>query len=397
MLPLTRTSPALLLALVLTGTPPRPADPPLVLRRVTIIDLETGRLFSDRTVTIQGDRIARIDSGPATTPSGATVVEGRGRYLLPGFWDMHVHLGDDTARARALLRFGITGARDMGGELEESLALRAALQADPSSGPRLLIAGFALRGPSAPDDSGDEVVRTPLDAERIVDRLASRGVDFIKVHENLSPDTWYAIARRARRHHLAVVGHVPAGMTPEATADSGERSIEHLEFLPDRCLPGQRGSEGSGGSGECSQADLVRLLAHLAQDSVWLDPTIGSFRVWAPAMWPEILQGFHQLVPLIQAAGLPILAGTDLGDRRFIAGQSLHDELALLVDAGFSPLDALRAATSNPARFLNLGDSLGAVKPGMIADLVLLERNPLADIDATTGIALVVREGRVVK
>jgi len=394
---LTRTTPALLLALVLTGTAPRPADPPLVLRRVTIIDLETGRLLSDRTVTIQGDRIARIDSGPATTPSGAIVVEGQGRYLLPGFWDMHVHLGDDTARARTLLRFGITGARDMGGDLEESLALRAALRADPSSGPRLLIAGLALRGPSAPDDSGDEVVRTPLDAERIVDRLVGRaslpghrGVDFIKVHENLSPDAWYAIARRARLHHLAVVGHVPAGMTPEATADSGERSIEHLEFLPDRCLP------GPGRSG-CPSAELTQLFARLRQDSVWLDPTIGSFRVWAPAMWPEILQGFHQVVPLIQAAGLPILAGTDLGDRRFIAGQSLHDELALLVDAGFSPLDALRAATTNPVRFLNLGDSLGAVKPGLIADLVLLERNPLADIHATTGIALVVREGRVVK
>ena len=126
---------------------------------------------------------------------------------------------------------------------------------------------------------------------------------------------------------------------------------------------------------------------------MWLDPTIGSFRGWAPRQWPSIEGGFRDLTPTIIAVGLPVLAGTDYGDPRFVAGEGLHDEIALLAQSGFGPLDALRAATSNPARFQGLSDSLGVVKPGAVADLVLLDGNPLADIGNTRRIAAVIQGG----
>lgn len=385
----------LTLAVIATGGT-RASAQSLVITHVTVVDVRQGSVLHDRTVRIQGTWIAQIDSGVPPAIPGANTIDGTGRFLMPGLWDMHVHLaGNDSAAAR-MLTGGITGARDMGGRLDRILALRDGIRSGRLRGPRLVIAGPALRGPRSPSDSGPDVVRSPDQATQVVDTLARRGVDFIKVHEDLTPETWFAIARAARRRGLMLVGHVPAALTPEQTADSGEHSIEHLEFIPDRCLSlfdstvqATRASPPAG----CGAPDLRRLLEHLHHHGVWLDPTIGSFRVWAPRQWPSIKAGFASLTPMIASVGLPLLAGTDFGDSHFVAGESLHDELALLVEAGFAPAEVLRAATINPAVFLGLSDSLGAVQPGFIADLVLLDGDPLADIRNTRRIAAVIQGG----
>jgi imidazolonepropionase-like amidohydrolase len=135
-------------------------------------------------------------------------------------------------------------------------------------------------------------------------------------------------------------------------------------------------------------------LEHLHRNGVWLDPTIGSFRVFAPRQWPSILTGFADVAGLIRETGIPVLAGTDLGTTGIVPGESLHDELALLVESGFSPAEALRAAIWNPAIFLGAADSIGKVDSGYLADLVLLKGNPLSDINNTRQIVGVIRAGR---
>jgi hypothetical protein len=372
------------------ASPPR--EPTLALTHVTVVDVPggggAGQTIPDQNVIIRGRRIVSMGNASDTrVPRGAQVMEGRGKYLIPGLWDMHVHL--DSADLPALVQLGITGARDMGGDLEQLLSWRRRIAAGEITGPRLVIAGPLLRGPRAFTDSGPWVIRSAAQGIRAVDSLAARHVDFIKVHEGLSRVAYFAIGREVHARHLSFVGHVPAALSPQTASDAGQRSIEHLEFLPDACLPGRP-------SPPCTQEDFDSLAAHLVKNGTWLDPTIGSFRIFAPQLFPAILAGFRDLVPLLRARQIGLLAGTDLGTTGIIPGVSLHDELALLVDAGFTPAEALRAATLNPAEFLGFTDSLGTIESGKIADLVLLDQDPLADIHNTRRIAAVIREGRVV-
>jgi len=384
------------LLLGLACAPARP-EPTLVISHVAIVDVTAGRTIPDRTVTIAGSRIASVSDGAAPVPQGVEVVDGRGKYVIPGLWDMHVHL--DSADLPALVALGITGARDMGGDLEELLAWRHRIAAGDLTGPRLVIAGPALRGPRSPSDSGPWVIRMPWQGIAAVDSLAARHVDFIKIHEGILDDAYRAIAVQATLRQLPFAGHVPAGVGVGEAAEIGQHSIEHLEFVPDSCLG--RFAERSPSAApppvpaQCDEASFASLLGVLAQHHTWLCPTIGSFRIFAPKQFPAIFAGFRDLMPLLQAHHIGLLAGTDLGTRGIVPGASLHDELALLVGAGLTPAEALRTATLNPARFLGLTDSLGTVEPGKIADLVLLERDPLADIHNTRAIVAVIRAGKV--
>jgi len=374
----------------------RPESPSLAITHVTVVDVAHDALLHDRTIVIQGPRIARVDTSPRVPVSRSTeTLDGTGRFVIPGLWDMHVHLSD-SATAAQLLHRGITGARVMSGPLDVTLALREQLRRNPTLGPRLVVAGLALHGhASFAADTGLALALSAHDGRRAVDSLARRGVDFIKVHEGLSRESWFAIARAARIHHLPLTGHVATGLTPEEVSDSGLTSIEHLEFIPDRCLvifDSTTRARHSAPAG-CRPADLQLLLDHLHRSGVWLDPTISSFRIFAPHQFASILAGFADLAEEIRAAGLPVMAGTDLGSAGIIPGESLHDELALLVTAGYTPAAALRAATLNPAIYLGAQDSLGRVSAGYVADLVVLDADPLTDIRNTRRIVAVVRAG----
>lgn len=384
-----KPKPSVFLALALAAcAQSRSSVPAFSITHVSVVDVRAGATLPDQTVIVRGGRIAWV--GPATQatlPRGAEVMDGRGKYLIPGLWDMHVHL--DSAALLPLLRAGITRARDMGGDLEELIRWRARIATGQMQGPRLVFAGPMLRGPRAAADSGPWVIRTAEQGVRAVDSLALRHVDFIKVHENLSRDAYFAIAREARARHVPFVGHVAAALTPVEAATAGQKSIEHLEFVPDPCLAIFSGTAPAG----CGPESFDTLLAGLGANGTWLDPTIGSFRVFARPQWPAIFAGFKGLVPAIRAHKLGLLAGTDLGTTGIEPGASLHDELALLVNAGFTPAEALRAATLNPARFFGATDSLGTVEVGKLADLVLLEGDPLTDIANTRRVVFVMVAG----
>jgi imidazolonepropionase-like amidohydrolase len=246
---------------------------------------------------------------------------------------------------------------------------------------RLVFAGPQLAGPPYTPTPSRRIVTSAAEGEAAVRELAAQRVDFIKVWEGLPRDAFFAIARAAREQRLPFAGHVPDSVTPVEASDAGQKSIEHMEFVPSQCLPIFEGKDM-----DCD-ALLDATLRRLAQNGTWLDPTISSFRNFVgPQRFVPLFAAFKRIAPMIRRNGVRILAGTDVGSMRIVPGQSVHDEMQLLVDAGWTPLETLRAATVDPRLFLGL-------PPG--DDYVLLEANPLDDIGNTRRIALVILRGRV--
>jgi imidazolonepropionase-like amidohydrolase len=375
----------------------------IAITHVTIIDIHDGSAKPEMTVLISGNRIIAVAPSKETTvPKQIPVTDGRGKFLIPGLWDMHIHSDGDERTLRMLVDWGITGARDMAGDVTKLTEARQRIASHDWTGPRLLVAGPRLNGPPAEPDTDVWVLRSPEEARRAVDSLARQHVDFIKVHDGLARDTYLAIASAAKANGLPFVGHVPSSLTPAEASDLGQKSIEHLEFVPKPCLAlfyPRDSAEASVPPG-CNTESIESLLRRFARNGTWLDPTIQSFRYWAPTHWKSIFAGFQKMAAEIRRANVPILAGTDWStspqQKASLPGETLHDELALLADAGFSSTEVLRAATLSPALFLGLSDSLGTVERGKIANLVLLDANPIEDIHNTRRIAAVILEGRIV-
>jgi imidazolonepropionase-like amidohydrolase len=375
----------------------------VAITHVTIIDVRDGSAKPDATVLISGDRITTVgSSSEVPIPKHIRLIDGRGKFLIPGLWDMHVHSDGNERALRLMVAWGITGARDMAGDVSKLTKARRNIANGAWIGPRLLIAGPRLMGPPAEADEDIWVLHSAEEARRAVAALAQQHVDFIKVHDGLARDTYLAVASSAKTNDLPFVGHVPSSITPAEASDLGQKSIEHLEFVPKPCgvlFQSHEGAEANVSSG-CDAASIGALMKRFARNGTWLDPTIQSFRYFAPAQWDVIFEGFKKISVQIRSATVPILTGTDwssfLEGKGALPGESLHEEMSLLVDAGFSSTEALRASTFGPALFLGLSDSLGTVEEGKVANLVLLEANPIEDIHNTKRIAVVLLEGRVV-
>jgi len=377
------------MALVFGQTPPA-----LVIRHVAVVNPASARIARDQSIVIRGNRIIAVaKASDVRVPGNARVIEGRGRYVVPGLWDMHVHLS--AADFDALLQHGVTGVRDMGGDVDTLLALkRQNLMAGRP--PRLLIAGLRLVGPPSRASRSSWVVATPDEARAAVDSLADLGVDFIKVHDNLPADAFAAIAEEARAKHLRFAGHVSVHVGPAMAAGMHQASIEHLEFMPKECMSMFAPQAPAQLPPGCMRDSLQLLFNSFARAHVALVPTISMFRAYVAAdAYPIILMGFANLVPALRAARVNIMAGTDEESDRIAPGQSLHDELRLLNKAGFTATEVLQAATSNAARFLGATDSLGAVQTGKIADLIVVGSNPLRDLHWLDHIDVVIANGHV--
>lgn len=382
---------------------------------VNVVDVVQGRILPNRTVVIQGNKIVSV-AEKSSAPKGARSVDGRGKFLIPGLWDMHAHteLAGEVALPVALAN-GVTGIRDMGSDLDLILRLKADVAAGRILGPRILAAGPIL------DDAPGEWpfrmrVKTADDGTAAVRELKRRGVDLIKVHDHTPHEAFQAIAAEARRLGLPLAGHIPLGLTVEQVVEAGQRDIEHLSNLTlwETC---------SGGD-EYKPDKCRELFSMLARKGVWQTPTLVFWREAATigtpaskvdatrlayvspsqrAFWqsnqrfftPQIASYFAQrvgpgaaVVRDMNLAGVGVLAGCD----GLIAGFCLHDELDAFVRGGMTPAAALRAATINPARYSGL--ELGSVTQGKLADLVLLDANPLTDIGNTTKIRAVILNGR---
>lgn len=437
---------------VACAAPPRAptaerSTPSLVITHVTVIDPRDGSALPDRTVEIRGDRIIAVSAArDAAVPPGVRAVDAAGKFMIPGLWDMHVHTffgtwvpGGKEVTLPLFIANGVTGVRDMGSELEPILDARAAIAAGRMVGPRMVIAGPMLDGPKT-QFPASLAIATPDDGRRAVQMLAARGVDFIKIQSYVPRDAYFAIADECRRRGIVFVGHVPDAVRGAEAAGAGQKSFEHLigifegsstaedALLAGGKTPGTFLATYDAGK----EAGLIRLLV---DRQVWQCPTLywerGQWLVdaidpsrdpdapyapvsWRERSWPrftasilreldtdplDVRQRFveHELgiVRRLHAAGVPLLAGTDTpAGVDVIPGASLHHELARLVDAGLTPLAALQTATINPARFLGRLADLGTIEPGKLADLVVLDRDPRADIAGTRAIAAVIAAGR---
>ena len=370
----------------------------IVIVDVTVVDVRRGVGLPHMDVVVHDDKITSVAPTGERLPSAASVISGKGRFLIPGLWDMHVHEADDPRALGLLLAAGITGARDMQSDPQKALENRQRIESGQLDGPRLLVAGPLLEGPPSKPDNETWIVRTPQEADRAVASLAALGVDFIKVHDHLSREASHAVANSAKAKGLPFVGHVSEWITPAEASDMGQKSIEHFEFLPKKCLALLDPKRSDTPPG-CDRATLDALMKTFARNGTWLDPTAGAFRYFAPEQWEKIRSVYRDLAELMRANGVKVLAGTDqsgyLESKGSVPGRSLHEELGFLVDAGFSPVEALRAATTGPAEFFGLAGSLGTVEAGKSADLVLLDGDPLQDIRSTMRIAAVIRHGHL--
>jgi imidazolonepropionase-like amidohydrolase len=379
---------------------------PLAFTHVTVIDCTGAAARPNSTVLVTGGEISAV--GPNDTieiPPGARVVDSRGKFLIPGLWDMHGHLTDATEDAFPLLIMnGVTGVRDMGGDLAQIDRWRSQIHDGSLVGPHIVRPGPFVDGPK--DGVTNRLtVRTPEEARQAVRKLRSEGVDFIKVHNALPPEAFFALMEEARRQHLPVGVHLPMGVSSTEASDAGVASLEHIETINESAL-WQRGATAKTVE-EAVAANLgslgQQLFQRLAQNGTWYVPTLVAYErgfvLWSndpEALVPrlDIHQKHLELVRAMHRAGVPIMAGSDFSNWGMVPGVDLHNELALLVEAGLSPLEALQAATLNPAKFIGKTETWGTVEVGRTADLVLLDANPLDDISHTRKIHAVVFGGR---
>jgi imidazolonepropionase-like amidohydrolase len=419
----------------------------LVLTNVTVVDVRTGTLQPEQTVILNRNHIASV--GPSKTakyPRNAPSVNCRGLFLIPGLWDMHVHLvfGDWFPDAQEIslplfIANGVTGVRDMGSEFDTVQGWRDEIEAGRLIGPRIYTSGPMLDGPK-PRFPSSMAIGTPEDARRAVANLKRRGVDFIKLQSLIPREAVFAIAEEAKKQEIAFEGHVPDSVRASEMSAAGMKSFEHLIGIFEGSSPAEddflKGNKTEGRFlGTYDPARAASLAELLAKNQTWQCPTLvwergGNLidatdfskdtRVkYVPASWKnktwkrftdEITQGYGsddlatrekflekelEVVALLHKASVPFLAGTDTPAGVYIfPGYSLHEELQRFVAAGFTPLGALQTATLNPARFFGVEEQSGSVEKGKFADLVLLTANPLEDIANTQKIAAVVANGR---
>jgi imidazolonepropionase-like amidohydrolase len=423
------------------------ADDLLVLNNVTVVDVRTGALQAEQTVILERNQIASVGpSKSAKYPRNAPSVNCRGLFLIPGLWDMHVHLvfgdwfpGAEDISLPLFVVNGVTGVRDMGSELDIVQSWRNEIEAGRLIGPRIYTPGPMLDGPK-PRFPSSAAIATPEDAHRAVADLKRRGADFIKLQSLIPREAVFAIAEEAKEQEIPFEGHVPDSVRASEMSAAGMKSFEHLIGIFEGSSPAEdeflKGNKTEGRFlATYDPARAASLAAILAKNQTWQCPTlvwerggnlidVSDFskdtRVkYVPASWKnktwkrfteEITQGYGaddlairkrfvekelEVVGMLHKAGVPFLAGTDTpAGVHIFPGYSLHEELQRFVAAGFTPLEALQTATINPPRFFGMEDQLGAVEKGKLADLVLLSSNPLDDIANTQKIAGVIVNGR---
>jgi imidazolonepropionase-like amidohydrolase len=429
-----------------TETPKRPS---IAIERVAVVDVVRGEVVSPRNVLVVDGRIAAIgEPGAVTIPPDAARVDGRGRYLMPGLVDMHVHLFNNSSHRPPnewafplFVANGVTGLREMrtnAWEMPVVEVWRFKAARGEIVAPRVLAAGAAVGGSV---NVSREMVR---DAKKL-------HADFIKIFSELREPAWRAVVDEARAVGLPVCGHIPAEVSLVGAAIAGQRSNEHLTQAYEACSSTEnewlaarrkmkdsefeklRNAQEHEVLESFEQAACDRAATALAETKQVQVPTLvlsyfesrgvpkntGENPRWRflradeQARWERAFkEGYpsagdklaakrwevsRQIVKTLHRAGVRILAGTDTPMPQVYPGFSLHKELELLVEAGLSPADALRAATIGPAEFLGLGNTTGSIAVGKRADLLLLDGDPLSDISQTQKISAVVLDGRLLR
>ena len=412
----------------------------IAITNVTIIDGTGREPRSTMTVIVNAGRITRIDrAGRVQVSAGTVTVDGTGKFLIPGLWDMHVHLGgyqDALTTLPHLLAYGITGVRDMASPVDDILRLRNETGDSRIIGPQIVAAGPILQGPLP--FAMPPLVRTvtEADARQTVVELRAKGVDFVKVGDTLTREAYFIVAAEAKRRGLPFAGHLPVSVSASEASSAGQRSIEHFGsagfrgvliacsnresdlsmYVRDALAAARAG--GPSPDEKIYRAEFMSrlvdtydarkaaaLFSLFRRNNTWQVPTLGALRsvlntqsarltvpdaTAADRVWTKTLAMFSDM----RKAGVKMLAGSDLPVGKGVP--PIHDELVALVGAGMTPMDALQVATRNAAEFLGQLGTEGTIEVGKNANLVLLDASPVMDISNTRRVTAVIRSGRLI-
>lgn len=426
----------------------QPGAGEVVITGVTVVDPSSSLPSApDQTILVSSGRIRAI--GPSSSvaiPAGARRVDGRGKFAIPGLWDAHVHFMNTGVTALALyIAHGVTSVREMGGYIDSTRAWQARMTAGSLVGPRILTPGPILESPIYLERVVQRSVADPrigrrvlpyrlgvadsVEARTVIDSLVRLRVDFVKVRTSSSPQAFYAILRETKRAGLRVAAHQSSVVPIRSALDSGQTDLQHAILPPLSTLaPAVRDSiygkfvenkawytptlsvsrtvmlSGDSALRAIFGPDAIRLDERRVYASPWLlewwrmqvEERIRDPQPMSASVMEAAYQSSTADVRRMHELGVEILAGTDAGSVLVYPGFALHEELRLLVeDAKLSPRAALWSATVGPARFARLDERLGTLTAGKIADIVLLDADPLTDIRNTRRIFAVIKDGRI--
>jgi imidazolonepropionase-like amidohydrolase len=375
-----------------------PEAPSSIVHDVSVVDVAAAQLLPHRDIVIRGERITDI------RPAAAR--DRRERYVIPGLWDMHVHLWNEDPQLSLYVINGVTTVRDMGSDLKHVRLLQARIARGEIAGPRIYVSGPAVSGSPAPPDSPlpVNVIRTPNEARRIFDVYYDERVDVIRTL-NLDARSFEALAERSRHDGIPFAGTLPDSIPAAVAALDRMVSMERLSGIGLACSSKQnelraRLQMATRADAQTVDAEIVETYDATAANSLWdLFRRYGVRQTPMLTSWsrPESDRAHYdfalKLTHEMARAGVAILAGTDTGEPGTVPGVELHRELELLETAGLSPAEVLRTATLEPAKLMRR-DDLGEVRKGSIADLVVLTANPLSDIRNTRAIEEVIVRGK---
>jgi imidazolonepropionase-like amidohydrolase len=393
----------------------------------TLIDGNGGAPLEDATVVIEKGRITAVGARDhVKIPAGATEIDARGKTILPGLWDMHAHF-EQVEWGPVYLAAGATTVRDVGNELEFITAVRDAIAGGRGLGPRLLLAGVV--DGSGPLQLGVARVDTPEQARIWVNRYHDAGFQQIKIYSSVKLEVLKAVTAEAHRLGMSVTGHVPEGIDTFQAVEAGQDQINHVQYIVSMMgAPLPKGAKRAERLKAAADIDLhsdraQRAIRFLVEHHTVVDPTLAifeffgastakptaSFEPGAAKVAPELAaqlndvgppspeaaaidKAFEKEVAIVGAlhkAGVRIVAGTD----QMVPGHSLHREIELYVQAGFTPMEAIRAATIVPARVMGVDQEVGTIEVGKRADVILLDANPLESIHNIRRVKYVITNG----
>lgn len=418
-------------------------EPDLVIKNVTVIDVNTGKALAGKDVVVKGNKIIHIaDSAPALT--GKYAVDGKGKFLIPGLWDMHTHNWWQIHFSKEYVKNGVLGVRNMYTPMQFIKPLKDSINSGLLTGPNYYAAGRVIEGvnPSFPDWI---VVDAKEKISKALDSLQMEGSDFVKVYNKIPRDVYFELVKQAKARGLSVEGHLPMEVTAIEASNAGQRSFEHMLGIPDlttdkRLFNNRHNNdwfvtmiqEDDYGTLQIDEKIAAENFALLKKNNTYVCPTLvvlysylhpdtefekekvfGDMPKEIAGYWiaditnhrkksaeykqmaAKKYENIEKTAYLLYKNNVPLLAGTDAMNPFCYPGYSLHTELELLKEAGIPDAEVLKTATINPAKFMNLKDQ-GEIKEGYTASMLLLDGNPLEDIKNTRKIKSVILNGKVI-
>jgi hypothetical protein len=393
----------------------------------TLIDGTGAAPVADSVVLIEKGRI--VGAGPKSRvkiPGGTQEVDARGKFILPGLWDMHSHF-EQVEWGPIYLAAGATTVRDCGNEFEFITAVRDAIATGHGLGPRILAAGIV--DGSGPLAIGVARVDTPDEAKTWVDKYHDAGFQQMKIYSSVKLEEVRDVAAEAHRLGMTVTGHVPEGLNAYQVIEAGQDQINHIQYIADIMTPPPPENAtrmdrlNAEANIDLNSPEAKKVVLFLVQHGTVLDPTVALFEFFtassakppvsiepgvvkvapelqailaeagppAPnaAIREKIVQKYIEIIGALHRAGVPIVAGTD----QTVPGYSLYREIELYVQAGFTPMEAIQAATIVPARVMGLDEELGTVEAGKRADVIIVDGNPLESIHNIRKVEFVISNG----